>query len=106
MSGYLDSSKYIDTPPHSLRRELSARIEIFRKPSVMQPFVVPGVKKNANQWIMIPFHPSFPPFQERTPERSCCQSRNSVDWSDRDTNKIASFLAATKRTYPSCVTKE
>src|SRR5271163_3907378 len=85
------------TPSHSLRQELSAKIEIFRKPSVMQPFVVPGEKNNANQWIMIPFHPPFSPFQERTLKRSCCQSRNSVDWSDRDTNNTDSVLAATKK---------
>jgi hypothetical protein len=57
----------------------------------MQPFVVPAEKDNANQRFMIPFHPLFSPFQERTPERSCCQSRNSVGWSYRDINKTDSF---------------
>jgi hypothetical protein len=64
---------------------------MFRKLSVMHPFVVPGVRNNANQWIMIPFYSLPPIFQEQTPERSCCQSRNSIDWSDWDTNKRDSF---------------
>jgi hypothetical protein len=55
------------TPPHSLRRELSAKIEIFRKPSVMQPFVVPGVKKECQPVDHDSFPSTFPPFPRTDP---------------------------------------